>query len=487
MTAWYDPTKLAAAQRAQGAGTDGRTVLSGAGLLSILQQQKGLKLFSPEYHGNGRLIGGGDSSDPTPDNSVRAAVYKDASGNTYRETAPGQVQYFDNNGSGFQNPTGNGGDRVQPIYSLDANGTATPISATNNYEPSAWVDKGRDLAKWAAVMGTAGIGGAALAGAGGAPAGAAAGAAGAGADSGIGAALEAAGSVGSTGGAAVSAESAAAAAQAAAVAQGGSGLLGGAAAAPSVAGSAPAYMGPGTAGAGAAGEGAPGLLGSVSNAWSGLPQTAQSMLTKGATGALSAAATGGNPVTGGISGAIGAGVGGLLDNPGIGQIAGGLVGAAIGSQTGSGGALSGLNSATTTAQNTIDPRLSQYLYGAGGNTGLMAQVAALQAQQSQNGGLNANQMQGIDMQKAALMSPGYTHGLDQMRNAGSGLLGGSMAGNPFTSGQQPPMPPAQGQPYQPMQQPPVAQPPGWKPMPTQLNQQPPQMTGLLGNVRPYGN
>jgi hypothetical protein len=167
------------------------------------------------------------------------------------------------------------------------------------------------------------------------------------------------------------------------------------------------------------------------------------------------------------------------------QTGGGLLGAAIGSQTGSGGALSGLNSATSTAQNTIDPRMSKYLYGADGSGGLLAQVAALQAQQAQNGGLNATQHQGIDMQKAALLSPGYTQGLDQMRSAGSGLLGGPMAGNPFTSGQASlnPAQPAQ----QPMQVAPQAQVPGWQPMQTQLNQQRPQMTGLLGNLRPYGN
>ncbi len=115
-------------------------------------------------------------------NNGSGATYSDGHGGTYSVKsydAAGNpiIQYGDNSGGGWENPTGTKRDRVQPTYTLNPDGTATPISANGSYKPSGWVDYGRDLAKWAAVMATAGFGGAAMAGAG---AGAEAGAVGAG-------------------------------------------------------------------------------------------------------------------------------------------------------------------------------------------------------------------------------------------------------------------------------------------------------------------
>jgi hypothetical protein len=520
---WYDPSKVAAATAAQGVGTNG-SMLSGQNLMSILNTLQGAKAYSSDNGGmtpmtsgykvgNDMLDGGieallgragdkgvqpvmlpdtwnptgsGESYDAgyTPGGIDQAATAKAAE--EYRKmllTRAGldpNKQYAYANRA-FDTPGGNGGkDKATILYEIGANGSAKPVSAHNQYDGSWWTDIGRDFAKSAASMALGAYGaGSAISAAG----------------------LGSAGTSAAQMGAEISAENGGYASSigAGGGGGGGSGGLLGSAGTGGLTAEQLAYtavenaaanaggLGNYTAAQMAAGAGSttPGLMDGVKSTWNGLSPTQQSMLTKGATGAAMSAATGGNPVTGAVSGAVGAGVGGLLDSPAAGQIAGGLVGAAIGSQTGSGGALSGLNSATSTAQNTIDPRMSKYLYGADGSGGLLAQVAALQAQQAQNGGLNATQHQGIDMQKAALLSPGYTQGLDQMRSAGSGLLGGPMAGNPFTSGQASlnPAQPAQ----QPMQVAPQAQVPGWQPMQTQLNQQRPQMTGLLGNLRPYGN
>lgn len=97
-----------------------------------------------------------------------------------------------------------------------------------------------------------------------------------------------------------------------------------------------------------------------------------------------------------------------------------------------------------TTKNEIDPRLAQYLYGASGQGGLLNYAGNLSSQQANQGGLNPLQTAGLEMQRQALLDPRYTQGLDQIRGAGSGLLGQPIAGNPFTQGQarQPQMPQA---------------------------------------------
>ena len=93
------------------------------------------------------------------------------------------------------------------------------------------------------------------------------------------------------------------------------------------------------------------------------------------------------------------------------------------------------NQGSTTTQNTIDPRIIPYIYGQNGQGGLLGAVNGLYAKQLAQGGLNPLQQQGLAMQQQTLMNPAYTHGFDQMRSAGSGLLGQGMAGNPFANGQ----------------------------------------------------
>lgn len=106
------------------------------------------------------------------------------------------------------------------------------------------------------------------------------------------------------------------------------------------------------------------------------------------------------------------------------SIVGGLLGA---SDAGKG--------TTATSQNQIDPRMAQYLYGTGyGDQNSLLGAAQQQFQQNRSG-LNALQQQALDMQKNFLMSPEYTQGFNQLRSAGSGLLGQQVAANPFTTGQ----------------------------------------------------
>lgn len=148
------------------------------------------------------------------------------------------------------------------------------------------------------------------------------------------------------------------------------------------------------------------------------------------------------------------------------QSGAGLLGAVAGAV----GSKNGLNNAVNSTQNQIDPRIAKYLYGQDGNGGLLSNVNNILQSQLYSGGLNPTQQQGLNMQLSALNNPAYGASLNQMRNTGSGLLGTQAAGNPFTQGAQQAPQPAQGA--------------AWQPMTTQMGQ--PNMTGLLGNVRPYG-
>jgi len=133
-----------------------------------------------------------------------------------------------------------------------------------------------------------------------------------------------------------------------------------------------------------------------------------------------------------------------------------VAGAAVGVV---GGALNNKSGSTQTVQNSIDPRIAQYLYGINGNGGLLGDVSALGHAQLAQGGLNPMQIAGLEAQRQALVDPRYLSGFEQMRHLGGGLLGHGVAGNPFTGAQQ-----AQGmlpapQQQAPVQQPPVQQPP----------------------------
>jgi hypothetical protein len=106
----------------------------------------------------------------------------------------------------------------------------------------------------------------------------------------------------------------------------------------------------------------------------------------------------------------------------------GVVGGALSSSgKGSGG--------VQTTQNTVDPRIANYLYGQSGQAGLLNDVNNLYSKQASTGGLNSLQVAGLDMQRHQLMDPRYTQGFGQMRTLGSGLLGQGVAGNPFMGGQ----------------------------------------------------
>lgn len=137
-------------------------------------------------------------------------------------------------------------------------------------------------------------------------------------------------------------------------------------------------------------------------------------LASGAAGAI-------KNLLGGASSAVG-GAGNLA------ALLGGALGAA-----GSGG------SNTATRQSQIDPRMEQYLYGTGyGDPNSF--LGAAQAQYKANpSGINPTMQQGLDMSKAALSDPAYSQSYQQMRTVGNGLLGGQVAGNPFTNSQGPSM------------------------------------------------
>jgi hypothetical protein len=101
-----------------------------------------------------------------------------------------------------------------------------------------------------------------------------------------------------------------------------------------------------------------------------------------------------------------------------------------------GGLASGGNESSQSTK--LDPRIAQYLYGEGGKSGTLADANSIYKQQIAQGGLNDLQRQGMGMQLQYLQSPQYTQGYQAMMNQGMGLLNSSIAGNPFSRGQQAP-------------------------------------------------
>jgi hypothetical protein len=93
-----------------------------------------------------------------------------------------------------------------------------------------------------------------------------------------------------------------------------------------------------------------------------------------------------------------------------------------------GGLLGGSGSKSSQTQtNTIDPRLAEAIYGSNGS------VPAAQDWFSKNkSGMNSQMQQGLTNQASqyAASKPGF----DQMQNLGLGLMGGGVAGNPFSQG-----------------------------------------------------
>lgn len=271
---YIDPTKVGAAQTAQGAGADGRTVLQGQYLASVLNPLSGITTTPGAAGTYQAAMGESGQSVDTP--YYTPTTYSDAAGQSlygllgqggdkqYTSQADYNAQLAQKEAqlglnpnqtyltSSFDNPTGNGSkDQAQGLYTLGADGTATPVGGLNSYSPGNFVDVGRNELEGLGTVLSAG----ALGGAFGAGTGVAGGTAQTGnmalIDSGLGTAGYGASSAGDLTG------------------------LGTAGAGSSAAGATSQYMGPGSAGAGATGEGAAATGGGgslLSNALKGIGQ-----------------------------------------------------------------------------------------------------------------------------------------------------------------------------------------------------------------------
>jgi hypothetical protein len=109
----------------------------------------------------------------------------------------------------------------------------------------------------------------------------------------------------------------------------------------------------------------------------------------------------------------------------IGEIVGGLLG------------LAGGGDSSSTQQMKMDPRMDRFVYGESGKGGLLGDAYKLYSQQMAQGGMNPMMQAGLESQRQFLTSPQYTQGYNNLMNLGQGLLGGGVAGNPFTQSQRP--------------------------------------------------
>jgi hypothetical protein len=117
---------------------------------------------------------------------------------------------------------------------------------------------------------------------------------------------------------------------------------------------------------------------------------------------------------------VGQAVGQVADLVGGGRNLAGIVGGLLGATQGGG-------SDTSTRQTRTDPRFDPYLYG---DNGFLSQLQ--QQFNATKSGTNADITAGQNMLRDLYTSPAYTQGYQDMRSAGQGLLGRSIAGNPFT-------------------------------------------------------
>lgn len=101
-------------------------------------------------------------------------------------------------------------------------------------------------------------------------------------------------------------------------------------------------------------------------------------------------------------------------------VLGGLLGGSAGSNGGG---------TTTTSTNAADPRFNQYLYGTGG-----VLPSASNWYQNNSTGLNEQSLAGLNRQYAVASDPNTAQGYTNMQSLGSSLMGGAVAGNPFTDG-----------------------------------------------------
>lgn len=100
-------------------------------------------------------------------------------------------------------------------------------------------------------------------------------------------------------------------------------------------------------------------------------------------------------------------------------VLGGLLGGSSGSSGGT----------TTTSTNAADPRFNQYLYGTGG-----VLPSASNWYQNNSTGLNEQSLAGLNRQYSVANDPNTAQGYTNMQSLGSALMGGAVAGNPFTDG-----------------------------------------------------
>ena len=91
------------------------------------------------------------------------------------------------------------------------------------------------------------------------------------------------------------------------------------------------------------------------------------------------------------------------------------------------------NDTKTTSTNAIDPRMGNYIYGNGSTTqGVLP--AATDWYQNHQSGLNDQSLQGLNRQWNTASDPATAQGYTNMQSLGSSLMGGGVAGNPFTTG-----------------------------------------------------
>jgi hypothetical protein len=208
-----------------------------------------------------------------------------------------------------------------------------------------------------------------------------------------------------------------------------------------------------TAGIGAADMGGLSSAGLEASGWAAPISGAQSSAGLGSFGTLGAGAGAPSVTTPGISAADTAGIGlsntapltgvpstvggggllGSIANSGVGQAVGQVADAVGGGRNLAGivggllGATQGGGSSTATTQSRTDPRFDPYLYG---DNGFLSQLQ--QQFNATKSGTNADITAGQNMLRDLYTSPAYTQGYQDMRSAGQGLLGRSIAGNPFT-------------------------------------------------------
>lgn len=194
---WYDPSKVSGALASQAPGGDGRTILTGSALTSILNPLSGVTSTEGSSFEKQDAVGEAGTAvnnsyyTPTTYKAGNGADLYGLLGNAGDEAYTSKEDYESQlaakatqlgldptkadtylTGS-FQNPTGNGNkDMVTSFYQLGDDGTANPIGGYDKYSPSNWEDVGKQELMNLATVVTAGAAGGAFSAAAGAGSGA---------------------------------------------------------------------------------------------------------------------------------------------------------------------------------------------------------------------------------------------------------------------------------------------------------------------------